>query len=136
VVLVCGPPGAGKTTLARSLGLDVYDLDDEQWAGSERVFRAALRRVGADPAARAVVVRSGATRAARLRTALVVQATELRVLAVEARTCARRVVTRARPHPPLEAQLAAVGQWWQVYEPVLDGELGLLDRSGHTSESW
>lgn len=25
-VLVCGPPGAGKTKLAHSLGLDVYDI--------------------------------------------------------------------------------------------------------------
>lgn len=42
VVLVCGPPGAGKTTLAESLGLKVYDIDDPQWGNDETRFKAAL----------------------------------------------------------------------------------------------
>lgn len=41
VVLLCGPPGAGKTTAARASGLDVYDRDDPHWP-DERTFRAGI----------------------------------------------------------------------------------------------
>jgi len=63
VVLICGPPGAGKSTYARSTGLKVYDRDDPQWT-SERQFRQALERLRRDPSAQAAVIRSGATRSA------------------------------------------------------------------------
>lgn len=117
VVLVCGPPGAGKTTYARSLGLDVYDLDDDQWGNSEAAFSAALRRLGAQPGAQAVVIRAGATRTARARTQRIAGVTETRIITTPQHECIERVVKRNRPRPSIKVQIAAVGKWWANYEP-------------------
>jgi hypothetical protein len=121
VVLICGPPGAGKTTKAKRLeaddGLQVFDLDDPEWGGSQKNFNAALRQIGTDPAARAVVIRAGATLSARQKAADMVGATTVEVLAVDAETCRKRIVERKRERPSLRTQIAAVRFWWQNYEP-------------------
>ncbi len=77
VVMVCGPPGAGKSTHAHTLGLDVYDLDDERWGWNEGLFKAELIRLRENPKARAVVIRTGATLSARQRAASMCGATDL-----------------------------------------------------------
>lgn len=56
VVLLCGPPGAGKTTAARASGLAVFDSDEPRWS-SRAEFTAALTQLGATPDAQAVVIR-------------------------------------------------------------------------------
>jgi len=117
VVLVCGPPGAGKTTLARSLGLKVYDIDDPQWGNDETRFKAALEHLSRDLTAQAVVIRSGATRTARAKAAALISATETTVVATPEAECIKRVVARNRPRPPLKVQIAAVKSWWTKYEP-------------------
>jgi len=114
VVLVCGPPGAGKTTYAKSLGLEVYDRDDPQWT-SEKQFTAALRKLKHQPDAQAVVIRTGATASARERAVALVDATEVQILDVDLDTCIQRIRQRRRTTPPMSVQIVAARGWWHRY---------------------
>lgn len=120
VVLLCGPPGSGKSTRAEQVaqadGLELFDRDEQRWV-SEKQFREALKKIGRRGDARAVVIRSGATRSARAKAAGMVRATEVVVLETPREICRRRVVARNRQPPPVATQLAAVDSWWRRYEP-------------------
>lgn len=96
VVLLFGPPGAGKTTLARASGLRVYDRDDPEWGQDEGRFRAGLRALAADPRAQAVVIRAGSTESARATHRRMVAATHAYLVYEDERTCQHRVKVRAR----------------------------------------
>jgi shikimate kinase len=132
VVLVCGPPGGGKTTLAHTLGLPVYDVDDPEWIGDEAGFRRHIAHLAADQSARAVVIRAGATLTARARAEQLIGATETIVLATPAETCIARVIDRGRTFPPMHQQIAAVHTWHDRYEPP-DTTTAGVDAS---SEAW
>lgn len=95
VVLLCGPPGAGKTTAARASGLHVYDRDDPHWPG-EREFTAAIGQLATDRTARAVVIRTAATASARAKAAALVGATHVYVLTAPQDELMRRVAHRGR----------------------------------------
>lgn len=120
VVLICGAPGSGKTTLAHKLAssenLTIFDIDDDTYAGDEQAFRKDLAKLATKQDARAVVIRSGATINARLKAQDLVKATQTIVLRTPAETCRMRVIARNRPRPPLHQQLAAVDAWYERYE--------------------
>ena len=121
VILVYGPPGAGKSTYARAvahaLDLTIYDRDHPQWVDSERTFRQALAIVGRSEVSRAVVIRSGATRHGRAYWRAVLRPTQEIMLDTPADVCADRVRARDRDRPPMREQLAAIYAWHARHEP-------------------
>lgn len=115
VVLVCGPPGSGKTTRAHELaaeGLRVFDRDDDQWSG-ESHFVAAAREYCARPDARAVVIRAGATSRARARAVRQFAPSEVELLMVDQDELHRRITTRGRPGQ--SHQHRACREWFARY---------------------
>lgn len=141
VVLLCGPPGAGKTTIAHASGLAVFDRDDERWE-SEQHFRSALAAIGASPRARAVVLRAGATSRSRATTAGLIRPTHAFILTHHRDELRRRVRERARHD--LAPSLRGIDSWLADFDR-LDGVRDFqgwheLDRvvleGGVTSRSW
>lgn len=121
VVLVFGPPGAGKTTLARDLaereGLTIYDADDAQWGRRHgKRFNAAMRAVGTDQHARAVVITAGATKSARAKAEATTKATETRLLIEDRGILIARVRARRRNTTPIAQQIRAVESWFNAYD--------------------
>lgn len=137
VVLICGPPGAGKSTLAHTLGLPVFDLDDPQWSGNDRLFRDAIKQATSKPDAQAAVIRSGATLSARQTAASLCGATSVVIVDTDLDTCIGRIQERRRLTQPIRAQIAAAQQWWSRYEPgpVSLGHLS-SNRTFVTERTW
>lgn len=113
VVVLCGPAGAGKTTAARSSGLDVYDRDDPEWSG-ERQFTARLAELATDPRVRAVVIRSGATSSARAKAAKLTGATHVFLMTEPLSELERRV--RERNRADKVAGLTSLRSWFERHD--------------------
>lgn len=115
VVVLFGPPGAGKTTLAHQSGLTIYDRDDPTWtAGGDAAFRQALDQLGHNPTAQAVAIRSGATSSARAKTIQQVRATHGYLVLADPATCHQRVGHRRRAD--LRTSHGAIEKWFRLYD--------------------
>ena len=130
VVLIFGPPGAGKTTYAHTLGLTVYDRDDAQWHGDERLFVSEISKLACDSNAQAAVIRTGSTSASRAKAAGQCLPTQTVTMAVDPNTCIERV--RARNRPFMKYQIDAIHKWWAEYNPSDSAGTAL----GRRSKEW
>ena len=113
VTLITGPPAAGKTTHAHSLGLTVYDVDDEQWT-SETEYIDAIATLAHDPHAQAAVIRTSNPHT----WAKLIQATETIAINPGQAECERRARARGRN---VAATIAAIRKWFDT-EPVFPTE--------------
>lgn len=139
VVVLCGPPGSGKTTAARQSGLTVFDRDDPEWAG-EKEFTRALAELAGDPAAQAVVIRTAASSSARAKAVDLVAATHVFLLTAEPDVLVQRVLARGRADKV--RTIAGVSNWFRRFDhqdqvPRFPG-WGQIDTPvlGAMSEDW
>lgn len=116
VVVLCGPPGAGKTTAARASGLQVYDADDEHWPNQGQFVRA-IAALAHDPDARAVVIRSAPTTTARTKWRALTRATHCLLITTDPDESAARIRARGRN---VARELVALRAWHARHDR-LDG---------------
>lgn len=113
VVLIVGPPGAGKTTAARQSGLQIFDRDDEQWAG-EKHFNQALAKLGDNRQAQAVIIRWGASTEARQKTIDLIKPTHKFYITATRDECARRIRQRGRADS--QQTLSGLNKWFDRFD--------------------
>jgi thymidylate kinase len=121
VTMICGPPGAGKTTLALQLHPATLDIG-EMPAGSayERMtaYNRRARRIGRSNSADIAIVRGAPTPSKRDDLAKLTRPGATIIMLTPSELCHERIDKRNRAGVDgrdLEDQHAAVDEWWKLY---------------------
>jgi predicted kinase len=145
LIIVCGLPGSGKTTVARSLEerLGAVRLSPDDWMDSlginlhEEESRARIEALQWSLGQRLlalglVVIIEWGTWARSERDALRIgaralgAAVELHYLSAPPAVLIERVRSRAREDPPIQED--AISRWFEVFQAPTEEELALYDR--------
>lgn len=115
VVLIVGPPGAGKTTIAKSLEADGIRRLEYEMFDSDAIFRDAATEAASAPDAKVSVVRCCLTLDEQAEWERMLQPTEVRIVDTPRDEAIRRCKTRGRP--AWRSEVAAVRRWWEARHP-------------------
>ncbi len=145
LIIVCGLPGSGKTTLAKALerryravrlcaddwlaalGLNIYDeqsrgkIEALQWTLGQELLRLGL----------VVIIEWGTwgrseRDALRLGARALGAAVELHYLSAPADVLFERIKRRGMEDPPIERE--AISQWQTIFQPPTPEEMSLFDK--------
>jgi len=112
VHLITGPPGAGKSTHATTLGIPVFEREAYP---SDDAFRRAVRTACAPADAQAAVIRCCPTPTDLAEWRTLTRASTVTTIATPRDECARRIYHRRRAR--WRSEIEAVDHWYQQRSP-------------------